>query len=193
MPNIKPISDLRNYTEVLHDVAVGAPVFLTKNGRGRYAIVDMQDYERTQATLRLMNELAKGRKSGEEKGWLTLEAVENISESQMNNLHLSDEAQADLAGIKSYIAKNLENPSAAISTVRNITKDIRRLREHSLIGASLSSIADVESDYRFLVTGSYLTFYRVLDNDVYVDRVLYGRRDYLRILFGDVQDDETNE
>ena len=47
MPNIKPISDLRNYTEVLHDVAVGAPVFLTKNGRGRYAIVDMQDYERT--------------------------------------------------------------------------------------------------------------------------------------------------
>ena len=100
----------------------------------------------------------------------------------MNNLHLSDEAQADLAGIKSYIAKNLENPSAAISTVRN-----------SLIGASLSSIADVESDYRFLVTGSYLTFYRVLDNDVYVDRVLYGRRDYLRILFGDVQDDETNE
>ena len=42
MPNIKPISDLRNYTEVLRDVAVGAPVFLTKNGRGRYAIVDMQ-------------------------------------------------------------------------------------------------------------------------------------------------------
>lgn len=29
-----------------------------------------------QATLRLMNELAKGRKSGEEKGWLTLENVE---------------------------------------------------------------------------------------------------------------------
>ena len=76
MPNIKPISDLRNYSDVLHDVAVGAPVFLTKNGRGRYAILDMQDFEKTQATLRLMNELAKGRKSGEEKGWLTLEAVE---------------------------------------------------------------------------------------------------------------------
>ena len=73
MPNIKPISDLRNYTEVLHDVAVGAPVFLTKNGRGRYAIVDMQDYEKTQATIRLMNELAKGRKSGEQEGWLTAE------------------------------------------------------------------------------------------------------------------------
>ena len=66
MPNIKPISDLRNYSEVLHDVAVGAPVFLTKN-----AIVDMQDYERPQASIRLMNELAKGRHSGEAEGWLT--------------------------------------------------------------------------------------------------------------------------
>ena len=76
MPNIKPISDLRNYTEVLQDVSVGAPVFLTKNGRGKYAIMDIHDYERAQATIRLMNELAKGRKSGEEKGWLTLEEVE---------------------------------------------------------------------------------------------------------------------
>ena len=76
MPNIKPISDLRNYTEVLNDVDIGAPVFLTKNGRGKYAIVDMHDYEKAQATIKLMNELAKGRRSGEEKGWLTLEAVE---------------------------------------------------------------------------------------------------------------------
>ena len=52
MPNIKPISDLRNYSDVLHDVAVGAPVFLTKNGRGRYAILDMQDFEKIHATLR---------------------------------------------------------------------------------------------------------------------------------------------
>ena len=47
MPNIKPISDLRNYGDVLRDVTVGAPVFLTKNGRGRYAILDMQDFEKT--------------------------------------------------------------------------------------------------------------------------------------------------
>lgn len=76
MPNIKPVSDLRNYSDVLHDVAVGAPVFLTKNGRGRYAILDMQDYERTEASFHLMNELIKGRRSGEEQGWLTLEEVE---------------------------------------------------------------------------------------------------------------------
>jgi prevent-host-death family protein len=48
MPNIKPVSDLRNYTEVLKDIEAGEPVFLTKNGRGRYVIVDMEDYEKTQ-------------------------------------------------------------------------------------------------------------------------------------------------
>lgn len=67
MPNIKPISDLKNYSEVLRDVSVGAPVFLTKNGRGRYAIVDIQDYEKSHA-LGLIGELAKGKKSGEENG-----------------------------------------------------------------------------------------------------------------------------
>ena len=76
MPNIKPISDLRNYNEVLRDVEAGSPVFLTKNGRGKYAILDMEDCEKTQATIRLMNEIAKGRRSGETEGWLTMEAVE---------------------------------------------------------------------------------------------------------------------
>jgi len=76
MPNIKPVSDLRNYNEVLKDIAVGEPVFLTKNGRGRYAIVAMEEYERTQAKIRLMSELYKGEKSGRETGWLSLEDVE---------------------------------------------------------------------------------------------------------------------
>ncbi len=75
MPNIKPISDLRNYAEVLRDVDEGSPVFLIKNGRGKYAIVDMRDYEKTLASLRLMNELAKGRRSGETEGYLTPEEM----------------------------------------------------------------------------------------------------------------------
>ena len=76
MPSIKPVSDLRNYNEVLRDVRAGRPVFLTKNGRVRFAIVDMDDYEKTQATLALLSELAKGKKSGEENGWLSASEVE---------------------------------------------------------------------------------------------------------------------
>jgi prevent-host-death family protein len=76
MPNIKPVSDLRNYTEVLRDISVGEPVFLTKNGRGRYALMDMEEYEKTRATLQLFAALAKGEKAGREQGWLSMEEVE---------------------------------------------------------------------------------------------------------------------
>ena len=81
MPNIKPVSDLRNYGEVLREVAVGQPVFLTKNGHGRYAVLDMEEYrqyERLQAVSTLMAELEKGRRSGEENGWIS--AIEEDSE-----------------------------------------------------------------------------------------------------------------
>ena len=76
MPNIKPVSDLRNYNEVLRDIAVGEPVFLTKNGRGRYAIVDIEEYEKTQAVIKLMRELAKGEQSCREDGWISLSQAE---------------------------------------------------------------------------------------------------------------------
>ena len=75
MPNIKPVSDLRNYNEVLRDIAVGEPVFLTKNGRGRYAIVDITEYENTQAVMKLMDELAKGEKRASDGGWTNFESV----------------------------------------------------------------------------------------------------------------------
>lgn len=80
MPNIKPISELRNYGAVLRDVAIGSPVFLTKNGHGRYAVMDIEDfkeYEKMHAWQTLKAELDKGRLSGEKEGWLTLEEVEN--------------------------------------------------------------------------------------------------------------------
>lgn len=76
MPNIKPISDLRNYNEVLRDVSGGDPVFLTKNGRGRYVLLDINDYEKTQATIKLLSKLSDGEKSGKENGFLSMEALE---------------------------------------------------------------------------------------------------------------------
>lgn len=78
MPNIKPVSDLRNYNEVLRDIAVGEPVFLTKNGRGKYVIVDMEEFERNRATLKLMSELARGEASAKEGGFVDIGEVEKL-------------------------------------------------------------------------------------------------------------------
>ena len=43
---------------------------MASNGKGRYAIMDIQDYERVMATIKLMGALETGRKSGEEQGWI---------------------------------------------------------------------------------------------------------------------------
>ena len=87
MPNIKPVSDLRNYGEVLRDVAVGQPVFLTKNGHGRYAVLDMEEYRQYEILLakeKLLSELEAGRCSGETTGWLDADAVFRELEETLN-------------------------------------------------------------------------------------------------------------
>lgn len=76
MPNILPISDLRNYNEVLKNCQVGEPVFLTKNGRGRFVVLDIEDYERERAEKKLLMKLKEAEeavKNGE--SWLSLEEV----------------------------------------------------------------------------------------------------------------------
>ena len=78
MPNIKPVSDLRNYNEVLRGISVGEPVFLTKNGRGRYAIVDIEEYERMQSVIKLMSALRDGEESAKENGWPDISDVEKM-------------------------------------------------------------------------------------------------------------------
>ena len=71
MPNIRPVSDLRNYAEVLKEISFDDPVFLTKNGRGRYAIVDIEEYKKTKAIIKLMGKLSKTENSVKENGWLS--------------------------------------------------------------------------------------------------------------------------
>ena len=47
MPNIRPVSDLRNnFAEITKEVqASGEPVFLTKNGVGSLVVMSMEAYE----------------------------------------------------------------------------------------------------------------------------------------------------
>ena len=104
-----------------------------------------------------------------------------------NKIHYAVEARRDLDDIWDYIVTDLCNASAAERVVNDILDVVEQLENFSEMGALLASIANVDSDYRYLISGNYLIFYRVYGMDVYVDRILYGRRDYLRILFGDTQ------
>ena len=75
MANILPVSDLRNYNEVLKNCRTGEPVFLTKNGRGRFVVLDIEDYERDRAEKKLQ-EAEEAVKDGE--GWLSLDELKAL-------------------------------------------------------------------------------------------------------------------
>ena len=70
MTMIKPVSALRNYPDILKEVKVGSPVYLTKNGTERYVLIDIADYATVEAAERLAHQLMQGRLSGETKGWI---------------------------------------------------------------------------------------------------------------------------
>ena len=106
-----------------------------------------------------------------------------------NKIHYSPESRRDLDDIWDYIVSELQNRSAAERVIDRIMDAVDPLKNFAEMGTPLSSIADIGTDYRFLVSGNYMVFYRVQGNDIYIDRVLYGRRDYLRILFTDIQSD----
>lgn len=63
MENIVPVSDMRYYNQKLSDVSVGSHVILTRNGMAVYVVVDIEEWRKMQATLRLFEELHKGYQS----------------------------------------------------------------------------------------------------------------------------------
>ena len=108
----------------------------------------------------------------------------------MNKLYYSPAARDDLSGIKEYIEKEFANPVSAENIVKSILKKIRNLERFPEIGAPLAPIIGIETDYRVLSCGNYLAFYRVENKNVHIIRILYGKRDYCKILFGDLTREE---
>lgn len=102
----------------------------------------------------------------------------------MMKLRINPEVIEDIAEIKRYIREELCNPSAADRIAKRIVSSYKELKNAPFIGASLDSILEVKTDYRFLVCGNYLIFYKVKNDVISVYRVMNGRRDYCRQLLG---------
>ena len=104
----------------------------------------------------------------------------------MNKILYSQKARNDLDEIWTYISEKLLNPSAAEATVNGILDTIDMLQAQAEIGKPLYFSSDLFSGYRFLVYKNYLAFYRTSEDTVYIDRIIYGKRDYMRLLFRDL-------
>ena len=108
----------------------------------------------------------------------------------MTKVKLSAAAKIDLQETRHYISSVLSNPGAFKQTMKRITSHLHTLEQFPEAGTPIllpgSPVA-----YRYLVCGSYMAFYHVYNEEVMVDRILYGRRDYLPCLFGEELTEES--
>ena len=108
----------------------------------------------------------------------------------MAKLIVSPLARADMREIGDYISRELRNPGTALRMIRRFREVMSPLREFPESGAPLLAAGKQGAPYRYLVCGSYLIFYHTAGDAVHIDRVLYGRRDYMAILFNDQLEEE---
>ena len=102
------------------------------------------------------------------------------------SVKFSPEALKDLDEIYDYydyIANVLKSADAADNTVNKILDKTDLLSDNPEIGTQLFFENDLFSGYRYMVSDNYLAFYRITNASVFVDRVIYGKRDYMKILF----------
>ena len=103
----------------------------------------------------------------------------------MAEVVLSPLAKADMTEIGDYISGALHNPIAARRQIRRFRETILPLGDFPEMGTPLQAPGRQSPAYRYLVSGNYMIFYHLSGTSVLVDRILYGRRDYMTLLFGE--------
>lgn len=95
-------------------------------------------------------------------------------------LKITPVAARDLQEIYQFLAS--ESIETAEQTINTILSSIRRIEEFPESAPLLRARFKRRDNMRFLRAGSYLVFYRVIDDAVAIYRVLHGRRKYLNLL-----------
>lgn len=100
----------------------------------------------------------------------------------MDKIHYSPKSLSDLDKIFDYIAFELKDIIAADNTVNGIIDSINILKHFAESGSILCLPIGEVTIYRCVISGNYLSFYHLSEDEVYIDRILYGKWDYIKIL-----------
>ena len=103
----------------------------------------------------------------------------------MFEVKVTPQAAEDLLEIKNYIENELQNPIAAHDTVLNIVETYENLSTIAETGIPVERYVPFPTDYKFVLANNYSIFYRIDGNIVRVIRIMYSKRDFVRILFED--------
>ena len=103
---------------------------------------------------------------------------------ELYKVNVSEPAEYDLRGIASYISRNLCEPEVAIKMTHTLERAIINLEHTPHKYALLSENSLAAEGLRKFMVKNYLVFFTIdeVSKIVNVERVLYARRDWVRIL-----------
>jgi len=100
----------------------------------------------------------------------------------MYKIHYLPLALDDLKNIVRYIADTLESPQAAEKFISKIDKAILKIADNPFRCRLYAPFEKLKYDYRILHIDNYSLFYVVENKKIEIHRILYSRRDTMRIL-----------
>jgi toxin ParE1/3/4 len=100
----------------------------------------------------------------------------------MSRFKISTQAALDLENIWSYVAKN--NPRTADNLFDKLREKFAKLAKFPQMGQGREDLA---LSLRSFPVGSYLIFYRILDEGIEIARIIHGSQDIEQI-FAEAED-----
>ena len=100
----------------------------------------------------------------------------------MHKIHYLPLALDDLKSITGYITNKLEAPQAAERFLSKINREVLKLAENPFRCHLYVSPEKLKHEYRVLRINNYSLFYIVNNDKVEIHRIIYSRRDILRIM-----------
>lgn len=89
-----------------------------------------------------------------------------------------------LQELRHYISQTLCNPKAATRISKGILDSCSKLKQHPQLGMPLEAKISTPTDLRYLTCEKHIAFYRIDGDVISIARIIDGKQDYLRILFG---------
>ena len=97
-------------------------------------------------------------------------------------IEYSEDSKQDLIEIRRYIKYNLQEPNIAKKLTDKIRKEIRKLSDNNYMYSIIDYDLINKLKIRRIIIDNYIVFYRVKDGSVEIVRIMYGKRNWMKLL-----------
>lgn len=102
----------------------------------------------------------------------------------------SADAADDLEAAAEYISNDLGSPRAARQLFESIIEKAQLFADFPGAATVLRTQTGIDTGYRYMASGNWMVFFSLEDTQALVVRVLYGKSDYMKTLFGEMDSED---